>query len=182
MPAQSSERIQVGFTENTLNAIKDLAESEGLKKARVCSILIEEALAARGLLNPSRMSETLPANAGHVFPPLTDDEKTAVIKETGQHPFTVNKQESFSDQLREIAERKGAKVITVAKKTENSLREELKSQAESFDLVRQERSDLKRKLIEAREKMIAQQQMLVDDLQELDEMESTLSQLETTNA
>ena len=182
MPAQSSERIQVGFSENTLNAIKSLADSEGLKKARVCSILIEEALEARGLLNPSRMSETMPSSAGYVFPPLTDDEKTKVIKETGQHPFTVKKPDSMMDQVREEAAKRGWTVETVAKKTENTVREELKSSSDALDQTRQERSDVKRKLIEYREKVIAEQQKLIEDLQELEAMESSLSSSVPSNA
>ena len=140
MAGQSSERIQVGFSEVTLQAVKDLAESEGLKKARVCSILIEEALIARGLLHSTKMGERLPSSirnivpddaitppdpepltveqVNDVFPPLTDNEKTEVIKETGQHPFTVNKPGSFSDQLRQVAEDKGMSLTTVTKKAE----------------------------------------------------------------
>ena len=80
MPAQSTKRIQVGFSEVTLKAIEGLAEAEGLKLSRVCSILVEEALVQRGWLKGSRMKEVLPSDIC-----LDDDSVTTTPDEPMTH-------------------------------------------------------------------------------------------------
>ena len=118
MPAQSSERIQVGFAEVTLQAIKDLAEAEGLKKARVCSILIEEALIARGLLHSTKMGERMPSSIWPIIPedatqppdpePLTPKQAhqlfTSTETVTEEPPKPVNKEDELTELIDEFSE------------------------------------------------------------------------------
>ena len=121
MPPQSSQRIQVGFSEPVLQAVKELAEEEDLKMAKVCSILIEEALILRNRLPGNRVSQMLPhpALVGGFFPSMTDEDKTKVIKTTGQEPFTVEpKTGTLSQELAETA------TETLTRETSTSIQEQ----------------------------------------------------------
>lgn len=192
MPAQSSKRIQVGFSEVTLKAVEDLAEFESLKLSRVCSILIEEALIARGLLHSTKMGERMPSSlnpiipddaitppdpepltpVNELLPPLTDDEKTKVIKETGTEPFKVNQEPSLSDQLNdEDVQRQMLRQTPVA-----SIRNQLKHLGEN--------STSKLNKRDAIERLLALQEQQMNDRQEMinmmKEMVDTMDSLEVT--
>ena len=125
MPPQSSQRIQVGFSEPVLQVVKKLAEEEDMKMAKVCSILIEEALILRNRLPANRISQMLPhpSLVGGFFPPTTDEEKTKVIKTTGQEPFTVKpKTNTLSQELAETASETATEALT--SQTTTSLQEQ----------------------------------------------------------
>lgn len=49
--ADASRRIQVGFKDDTLQALEKLSETSGYSLSKCVSVLTEEALVQRGLLN-----------------------------------------------------------------------------------------------------------------------------------
>lgn len=194
MPAQSPKRIQVGFSEVTLKAVEDLAEFESLKLSRVCSILIEEALIARGLLQETKMGERMPSSLNPIVPddaitppdpepltpvnellsPLTDDEKTKVIKETGGEPFTVNKPDSMGDRLAAMIKENGwsAQTVSLKRKKEVPLSQEewqLADNARSSgtDLSKLPRRDLVAKLIELKQQQMDERKEIIDFMSEM---------------
>ena len=91
MAGRSSDRIQVGFALPTHKALLALAEKEGkIPKATMVQILVEEALIARGKLDPSRRSVTMPSDLESV-----DAEEAAKPVEAVKIP--VNRQPNEKD-------------------------------------------------------------------------------------
>ena len=164
---QASQRVQVGFSEVTLQAIKDLSEKEGLKYARVCSILIEEALVARGLLSADKMVELMPTArldflpSGAIEPednepPLTHQQAAALFKDE-----TVDQQTSVSSELIRAATDRGFTASLVAKKGTPSADQE-QSQPSSLSS-----EQLTMKKMELIEKVLDQNNQAMEQLRQL---------------
>ena len=159
MAGRSPERIQVGFAYPTLKALLALAEEEGnTKKATMVQILVEEALIARGKLDPSRRSVHMPSDLESV----DAEEAAKPVEQSFTEKYTQaveekrNRSTSIGEALK-VAQDKGFVYTSHGRFKPD---EQIPAEAQVASDLDQQILDQQEKLIQLREAQLLQLQQM----------------------